>query len=414
MTLVQIGAGNIGRSFIGQLFSRSGWEVVFVDIDPRIVSLLNGARYYTVVIKREGAPNERRRIGPVRALNGRDTDAVVRELAHADIAAVSAGKAALPGILPMLAGGLRERFRITPDRPLDIIIAENLRGAADLFRTALALELGKEYPLDRLAGLVETSIGKMVPIMRDEDLRDDPLLLFAEEYETLIVDKRGFRGTLFDVPGLYPVDTITAYVDRKLFVHNLGHAAAAYLGYRAAPEKTGIAEVLALPVIEQATRQAMGEAADALALEYSGVYSREELTGHIEDLLTRFKNRALGDTVFRVGRDLPRKLSRDDRLTGAMLLCARHGRPFGGIAEVYRAALGFAASGENGLLFPEDARFHAEYPPAEPPFRNMEKILINVSGLDPSDTTDRRVINTLFNAGQDSCSMEYQGSANQR
>ena len=30
--MVQFGAGNIGRSFIGQLFSRSGYEVVFVDI----------------------------------------------------------------------------------------------------------------------------------------------------------------------------------------------------------------------------------------------------------------------------------------------------------------------------------------------------------------------------------------------
>jgi len=29
--MVQFGAGNIGRSFIGQLFSRSGYEVVFVD-----------------------------------------------------------------------------------------------------------------------------------------------------------------------------------------------------------------------------------------------------------------------------------------------------------------------------------------------------------------------------------------------
>jgi mannitol-1-phosphate 5-dehydrogenase len=137
----------------------------------------------------------------------------------------------------------------------------------------------------------------------------------------------------------------------------------------------------------------MGEAADALALEYSGVYSREELAEHIEDLLMRFKNRALRDTVFRVGRDLFRKLSRDDRLTGAMLLCARRGLPFEGIAEVYRAALDFTASGENGLPFPEDARFHAE---AGPPPRDMEKLLTSVSGLDPFDTTDRRVMNALL------------------
>ena len=41
MKLVQFGAGNIGRSFIGQLFSKAGWDVVFVDIDELVIDELN-------------------------------------------------------------------------------------------------------------------------------------------------------------------------------------------------------------------------------------------------------------------------------------------------------------------------------------------------------------------------------------
>jgi mannitol-1-phosphate 5-dehydrogenase len=395
--IVQFGAGNIGRSFIGQLFSRAGWELVFVDVEPRIVSLLNDARYYTVVIKREGKPDEYRSIGPVRAVDGRDTALVGGELASADMAATSVGKGALPKILPVIARGLQERFRLTPERPLDIIIAENVRGAADIFRSALAAELGPGYPLDRLAGLVETSIGKMVPIMRSEDLAQDPLRLFAEEYETLIVDKRGFRGPLPDIAGLHPVDNITAYVDRKLFVHNLGHAAAAYLGYLAAPGKPALADVLALPEIEEGTRRAMNEAADALVLEYPGVYSREDLAKHIDDLLMRFKNRALGDTVHRVGRDLPRKLSRDDRLIGAMLLCAGKGLPFGGIAEAVKAAFRFAAPDENGAPYPGDARFRQEYFPAGLSPQGIERVLRELCGLDKNK--DKAVYEALARLG---------------
>jgi mannitol-1-phosphate 5-dehydrogenase len=397
MKMVQFGAGNIGRSFIGQLFSRAGWEVVFVDVEPRIVSLLNEARYYTVVIKREGKPDEHRRIGPVRAVDGRDAALVGGELAAADMTATSVGKGALPKILPVIAKGLQERFRLTPEKPLDIIIAENVRGAAEIFRSALASELGSAYPLDRLAGLVETSIGKMVPIMRSEDLVRDPLQVFAEEYETLIVDKRGFRGPLPGIAGIFPVDTIAAYVDRKLFIHNLGHAAAAYLGYRAAPEKPALADVLALPEIEEGVRRAMGEAADALVLEYPGVYSREDLAKHIDDLLTRFKNRALGDTVHRVGRDLPRKLSRDDRLIGAMLLCAGKGLPFGGIAEAAGAAFQFAAPDEDGALYPGDARFRQEYFPSGVSPRGIETALREVCGLDKD--RDKAVYETLAHPG---------------
>ena len=35
--LVLFGAGKIGRSFIGQVFSRSGYEVVFIDINQEII-----------------------------------------------------------------------------------------------------------------------------------------------------------------------------------------------------------------------------------------------------------------------------------------------------------------------------------------------------------------------------------------
>ena len=56
--LLLFGAGNIGRSFIGQLFSRAGYEVVFVDIDSNIVNALNSRRSYTVVVKGNNREDE--------------------------------------------------------------------------------------------------------------------------------------------------------------------------------------------------------------------------------------------------------------------------------------------------------------------------------------------------------------------
>ena len=35
--VVQFGAGAIGRGFLGQLYSDSGWETVFVDIAAEVV-----------------------------------------------------------------------------------------------------------------------------------------------------------------------------------------------------------------------------------------------------------------------------------------------------------------------------------------------------------------------------------------
>ncbi|MDR2785070.1 MAG: mannitol-1-phosphate 5-dehydrogenase [Treponema sp.] len=419
MKLIQFGAGNIGRSFIGHVFSRSGWDVVFVDIDEKLVRLLNEKKSYTVAIKREGTTDELRTIAPVRAVDGRDDEAVSEELADADIAATSVGKNALVKILPVIAAGLDKRRRRYGERPLDIIIAENSREAPELFRTVLSKELGDSYPLDRLVGIVETSIGKMVPIMRKEDLTSDPLLLFAEEYETLIVDKRSFKGPIPDIKSLCPVEPIKAYVDRKLFIHNLGHAATAYFGYRSKdlgdPRIAAISRVLDLPGIEHNVRQAMNQSAEALLVEYPGVFGRQDLSHHIDGLISRFKNVALADTVHRVGRDIPRKLGRDDRLTGAMLLCAKHGLPFGAIADVYRAAMDFACPDEDGVLFPPDAEFRKRYALPCPSTGYLSKepggtgesgmetiraalpaILTEVSGLDRADPVDSAVYNGVL------------------
>jgi mannitol-1-phosphate 5-dehydrogenase len=70
------------------------------------------------------------------------------------------------------------------------------------------------------------------------------------------------------------------------------------------------------------------------------------LLANIEDLLHRFGNRALGDTILRLGRDPLRKLARTDRLVGAALNCLAEG-----VNPVHQVT-GIAA----GLLFdhPDD------------------------------------------------------------
>jgi mannitol-1-phosphate 5-dehydrogenase len=384
-TLVQFGAGNIGRSFIGQIFARGGYEVVFVDIDQALVDALNAERAYRVVIKRNDAADETLWVCGVRAISVLDRDAVVQAVADADLVATSVGNRALSAVLPVIADGLARR-----DTALDIIIAENLRNAADYFRTQLTQLLPRDYPLDECVGLVETSIGKMVPIMCAEDLETDPLWVFAEAYNNLIVDGTAFRTGVPKVDGLAPKTNMAAYVDRKLFIHNLGHAAAAYLGNRARPECCCIWEVLDLPEVRSAAMAAMQQAAQALRAEYPAEFTAADLQEHIDDLLDRFANRALGDTVFRVGRDLCRKLGREDRLIGAMRLAARHNLEFDAIARAYVAALSFGAADEHGVQFPNDARFFAEDLP-----KGLAHVLKEVSHLDENSSSDRQVMSQI-------------------
>ncbi len=339
MNAVVFGAGNIGRSFIAQLFAAGGYRVTFIDVNETLVAALNREGRYRLEIK--GPRPAEIWIEGVSAIDGRDREAVVKALLAADIAATAVGGGALPHIYPLLAEGLQQR-RAAGRPPLDILILENLRHAADAFRTGLRAHLPADFPLEDAVGLIETSVGKMVPIMPEAVRATDPLVVYAEAYNTLPVDATAFRNPIPAIPGLDPKQNMAAYVDRKSFIHNLGHAAAAYAAYLLDPRLTYLWEAMERPEIVEAARAAMWESARALMRRYPGEFNEENQGAHIEDLLERFGNRALGDTIFRVGRDLPRKLSREDRLVGALLMDAAEGVEAPATSRALAAGMFFA------------------------------------------------------------------------
>lgn len=371
--LVLFGAGKIGRSFIGQLFSRSGFEVVFIDIDQQVIDALNQARSYKVYIY--DTQPETIVVSNVRGVQGRDTEKVVAEIVSADILAVSVGKNGLRGIVPSLSLGLVEREKAFPGRMIDIILAENMRNADEFLYNELEEALPSHFPLDERVGLVETSIGKMVPLIHNQE-DEEILSVYAEAYNTLIVNKEAFKNPIPDISGMEAKENMKAWVDRKLFIHNFGHAAVAYLGYAYQPSLSYLWEVLEDKKTRSFVRETMQQSAAALQHEYPGVFSNEHVEEHIDDLIRRFSNRSLGDTVFRVGCDLYRKLSSDDRVVIPLMSAYNNGLSYDMLLEILALGLRFKATDVDGTMFPRDVEFHNELNK-----RGMLHIFENVCGF---------------------------------
>lgn len=383
---VQIGAGNIGRSFVGQLFARAGFEVVFIDVDPVIVNALNERGEYRVQIK--GDEPRTIAVEGVRGVDGRDRRAAATELADCRLSATAVGPGALKHVYPTIARALQMRVD-SDEPPLDIIICENMRDAARAFKKGLRELLPEDFRLQESVGLIETSIGKMVPIMSAKDRAEDPLLVFAEAYNTLICDANAFKNEIPDVPGLAPKENMKAYVDRKLFIHNLGHALCAYLGHVHDPSLTFTYETVEHPVLGPAIREGMMESARALINLYPGEFDEENQTDHVEDLLHRFANEALGDTLYRVGRDVQRKLSRQDRVVGALVCGLENGIDPVVTALCAAAGMRFRATGEKGKMYERDREFAQSIWP-----RGLQAILTDTCGLEDKgrEGTARRMI----------------------
>ena len=336
---VMYGAGNIGRGFIAQLFSKSGYETALIDVNKTVVEKLNTDRCYPVkIVSAEGISEEL--VTNVYGVDGTSIDAVADEIASADVMATAVGVNILPRIAGAIAEGVRRRFAKC-DTPLNIIICENLIEAdkylASLIKEKLTEEEIKLF--DERIGLVEASIGRMVPIMSEEMQEGNILKVWVEPYCELPVDKNGFKGDIPFVVNMVPFAPFEYFIQKKLFLHNMGHAATAYYGMLAG--KKEIADAIAVEHIYEKVRAAMLESAAALSAEHGVPY--DDVLAATEDLLNRFANPHLHDTVTRVGRDVMRKLAKGDRIIGAALLCEKHGLPYKNIIRVASAATLFPA-----------------------------------------------------------------------
>lgn len=369
---IQFGAGSIGRSLCGPIFSRAEYEVIFVDVDQRIIDALNSRRSYTVEIKDRVSRSFE--VKNVRAVNGRDAAAVREVVATAELAGTAVGAAGLPAVARAIAAALPAR----QGRSLNIILCENLAGAADLVRTEIERITAPATLADLHVGLAETSIGKMAPIMPASVREQDPTLVWGEAYEQIIADRRGFVTPPPEIKGLVTKDNFQAWVERKLYVHNLGHAACAYLGFLAGC--AFIWEAVAIPSVREVAEGAMRESGRALLAAYPGEWTDAEMEDHIQDLLSRFSNRVLNDTVFRVGRDLKRKLAPSDRVMGALSLQRKTGVSSDCTIRVLVAALKFKAADESGARLPGDIEVTSC---AET--EGAAAALIKYAGLSPTD-----------------------------
>ena len=325
MKAVVYGGGNIGRGFIGQLLFESGYEIVFVDVNQEMINALNTRNEYPVKIV-SNESQEEIIIKNARAVHSNDA---AEEIATADIIFTSAGVNVLPYIAPVIEKGLSMR-----KTGVDIVICENLNKADEYLKSLIKTDLN--------VGFIEASVGRMVPVMTDEMKEGDILKVWVEPFCTLYVDKAGFKNPIPNIKGMLADEPFDYYIQSKLFLHNMGHATAAYMGMKKG--YTYIFEAMQDEEILKTVTDAMTASSKALAKEHGR--AEKDVLAYAENLIERFKNKYLGDTTRRVGRDAKRKLMPNDRFLGAIELCTKHGIATDAIKKGVLAALDYIYEGE--------------------------------------------------------------------
>ncbi|WP_348789657.1 mannitol-1-phosphate 5-dehydrogenase [Leifsonia sp. NPDC080035] len=368
MKAVHFGAGNIGRGFVGLLLHEAGYEVVFADVNAELIDALAAADAYRVHLV--GDESETKTVTGFRAINSAsDEDALVAEIATADVVTTAVGPRILRFVAPVIAKGLAARAADAPR--LAVMACENAIGATDLLAAELMDGLPDDDTREELAAkavFANTAVDRIVPAQA----ADAGIDVTVETFYEWVVDRSPFAGDAPDIPGAHFVDSLGPYIERKLFTVNTGHATVAYTGYLEGVAT--ISEAIALPAVLAAAEAALEETSAALSAKHG--LDVEELAAYRAKILNRFRNPHLVDEVTRVGREPLRKLGRNDRFIGPASDYAHY---VGGVPEgilfAVSAALRFDAADDTQAI--ELQQLLEEASP--------EDIVTEVMGVEPGD-----------------------------
>ncbi len=329
---VHFGAGNIGRGFIGLLLSQAGYHVSFVDVAAPLVDDINTLGKYNVQIFGEAGKTL---VENVSAINSNENlDALLDAIVEADIVTTAIGPNILKFIAPNIAKGLTKRIAVNKT-PLNIIACENMVGGSTVLKNFVYQNLADDVKpeVEKLIGFPDAAVDRIVPLQKN----DEKLLVKVEPYAEWDVDSKGVVGELPAIKGMTLVDNLGAYIERKLFTVNTGHASIAYIAYQKG--YTDMSKAMQDEEIVAAARAVWAETSALLIDKYK--FAPAVHQKYIATTEARFKNPNLSDEVTRVARGPKRKLSAADRLVSPATQLIERGLVPYALAKVIAAALKF-------------------------------------------------------------------------
>lgn len=365
-----VGAGRLGKGFVGETFDNAGWNLTFLDKDPRVTEeLRKDGCYYVKVHRVDEIQN--RTVKNFKAYTCDEEYLCMEAFLETDVIVLPLYPEDFEEAAGYLTKCFEEFYRVHPDRRLTMICITNknylIPGITEAFRKDLSEE-AKEW-FDQNVVIRDSIIRRSTDAKSNYDVHIDTVAV-----NSLLI-QQPVNNDFSDVEWMELTDKIEMLKDIKVTAVNGPHATLAYMGYLKG--YSTIPESEADPEIAEVVEGVVEEITAAVMKEYP--ITPEEL--HNLVYFAPAKG-VLPDSIYRVGYDPIRKLSKGDRLTGAAELCLKHGVSFDSIAKAMAAGFQYAE--------PRDA--NAQKLQQEIKNIGIEQAVSEYTGLDADSPIAKRVI----------------------
>ena len=150
MLFRSIGAGNIGRGFIGALLEKSGYHVTFADVAENLISAINQRKSYTVHI--QDKVQEQWTVTNISGISSANQELVDAIAGDCELITTAVGLRILPIVAKPIAAGIKARKAAGSKQILNVVACENaIRGTSQLRDAVYAnldgadLDYAREY-----------------------------------------------------------------------------------------------------------------------------------------------------------------------------------------------------------------------------------------------------------------------------
>ena len=303
---VHFGAGNIGRGFIGEILFKNGFHIDFVDVNDRIIQVLNEKGKYEIEIAKEGQP--RIEITNVAGINSKEhPEQVIEAIQKSDIITTAIGPNILPFIAELLAKGIEARRAAGNTQALDVMACENMIGGSQFLYQEVKKYLSPEGLIfaENYIGFPNAAVDRIVPAQSHED----PLFVVVEPFNEWVVETKRLKNPDLHLEYVHYEEDLEPFIERKLFSVNSGHATSAYIGAHYGAKT--ILEALQNPDIKSQIEAVLAEIRSLLVAKWN--FDKKELENYHKVIIERFENPFIVDDISRVARTPIRKLGYNER-----------------------------------------------------------------------------------------------------
>lgn len=326
MNILLFGAGASGRGHLTiQIRKYNNDFITYVDKNSGLVDALNEAENFKVRLLNLDGSERIVTIDDFNVVDRKEENAITEAFVKADLVLTCVIAENLEDVSHAIAKGIEKRMNEKKYSPLNIIACENLNNASQLLEKQTMSLLGEDCAryASEFIGFPDAMISCVVPVPKDY------LDIVAEDYNEWVVRKSKFKGESDDFRFLDVIDNFDAYLERKLWIHNGGHATVAYAGIRKGYET--IYDAISDNDIAVFAVSVMHQIGDAVIHKYG--FDFDETREYEANFCRRGMIAEMKDSLARVVRDPLRKLGIADRLMGPALYAYSNGLPYENILK---------------------------------------------------------------------------------